>query len=316
MNDDQLTRRRRQGKLEFGKTGLQQVVTLNTTPPLHTLASKPTRGAPVKRLTWEEMQHRRQKGLCFNCNERFTPGHKCNRPQLFVIEGGVSGEDESEANATTMEHEGNEGNEGHYFNITMHAFSRWKGPRTLQLRAYIDKHPVTVLVDSGSSHNFINDRVARHLRLPVISTENFNVKVADGGQITCQDKHEGVYMNIQGVPITVTLFSLPLQGLDVVLGVQWLRELGPILCDWNELTMQFNWQGESKVICGLKDPDTIAVSLRSLEKKLSGGGILFDVVVREVTDNNKKHKEIPHDFKGVISEFASLFDEPRSLPPV
>ncbi|KAH9770474.1 hypothetical protein KPL71_012393 [Citrus sinensis] len=316
MKDDQLTRRRRQGKLEFGRTGLQRVVTLNTTPPLHTLASKPTGGAPVKRLTWEEMQHRREKGLCFNYNERFTPGHKCNRPQLFVIEGGVSGEDESEASATTMEQEGNEGNEGHYFNITMHAFSGWKGPRTLQLRAYIDKHPVTVLVDSGSSHNFINDRVARYLRLPVTSTEKFNVKVADGGQITCQDKHEGVCMNIQGVPITVTLFSLPLQGLDVVLGVQWLRELGPILCDWNELTMQFNWQGESKVICGLKDPDTTAVSLRSLEKKLSGGGFLFAVVVGEATDNNKKHEEIPHDFKGVISEFAPLFDEPRSLPPV
>ncbi|KAL9444043.1 hypothetical protein AB3S75_017259 [Citrus x aurantiifolia] len=80
MKDDQLTRRRRQGKLEFRKTRSQRVVTLNTIPPLHTLASKPTGGGLVKRLTWEEMQHRKEKGLCFNCNERFTPGHKCNRP--------------------------------------------------------------------------------------------------------------------------------------------------------------------------------------------------------------------------------------------
>ena len=26
------------------------------------------------------------KGLCFNCNEKFVPGHKCNVVQAFLIE--------------------------------------------------------------------------------------------------------------------------------------------------------------------------------------------------------------------------------------
>ena len=101
-----------------------------------------------------------------------------------------------------------------------------------------------------------------------------------------------------------------------MLGAQWLRELGPILCDWNELTMQFNWQGEPKMIYGLKDPNTTTIFLRSLEKKLSGGEVLFAIVVEEATDNKKKHEEIPHDFRTVMSQFAPLFDEPHSLPLV
>ncbi|KAL8516292.1 hypothetical protein ACS0TY_014810 [Phlomoides rotata] len=27
-------------------------------------------------LTWDEMKRQRERGLCFNCDEKFTPGHK------------------------------------------------------------------------------------------------------------------------------------------------------------------------------------------------------------------------------------------------
>lgn len=38
-------------------------------------------------------------------------------------------------------------------------------------------------------------------------------------------------MRIQGVIVTADLFALPLQGLYVVLGVQWLRGLGKVVTD-------------------------------------------------------------------------------------
>ena len=41
----------------------------------------------MKRLTWVEMQKRRAQGLCFNCDEKFTAGHKCRGPQLLLLEG-------------------------------------------------------------------------------------------------------------------------------------------------------------------------------------------------------------------------------------
>ena len=42
--------------------------------------------SPMKRLTWDEMQKRRAQGLCFNCDEKFTPGHRCRGPQLLLLE--------------------------------------------------------------------------------------------------------------------------------------------------------------------------------------------------------------------------------------
>jgi hypothetical protein len=56
-------------------------------------SSKMKSASPMKRLTWYEMQSRRAQGLCFNCDERFVPGHKCKGPQLMKLEGSYEEED-------------------------------------------------------------------------------------------------------------------------------------------------------------------------------------------------------------------------------
>ena len=53
----------------------------------------------MKRLSWEEMQKQRTQGLCFNCDEKFTMGHKCKGPQLLVLDGGQ--EDQGEIDAVS-----------------------------------------------------------------------------------------------------------------------------------------------------------------------------------------------------------------------
>ncbi|KAF7154542.1 hypothetical protein RHSIM_Rhsim01G0254600 [Rhododendron simsii] len=42
---------------------------------------------PLKHLTQKEMEARREKGLCFNCDEKFVKGHRCQRTQLHLIIG-------------------------------------------------------------------------------------------------------------------------------------------------------------------------------------------------------------------------------------
>ena len=46
-------------------------------------------------------------------------------------------------------------------------------------------------------------------------------------------------MELQGTEFYLTFFSLPLIGLDLVLGVQWLEILGSMVCNWKQLTRDF-----------------------------------------------------------------------------
>ena len=39
-----------------------------------------------KRLTPQQMDERREKGLCFNCDNKYSKGHKCSEKKLFYID--------------------------------------------------------------------------------------------------------------------------------------------------------------------------------------------------------------------------------------
>ena len=80
MKDDQLAIQRRFGRLA---PPMRAPLTL---PPTQ-IATPPAPAAPVLRLSWEEMQQRRAQNLCFNCNDRFTAGHKCLGPRILLLEG-------------------------------------------------------------------------------------------------------------------------------------------------------------------------------------------------------------------------------------
>ena len=43
-----------------------------------------TAARSFRRLTSAELLERRRQGLCFNCDEPYTPGHAC--PRLFYLE--------------------------------------------------------------------------------------------------------------------------------------------------------------------------------------------------------------------------------------
>ena len=50
---------------------------------------------------------------------------------------------------------------------------------------------------------------------------------------------------------TVDLILLPIYGADIVLGVQWMRTLGPVLFEYDQLWVKFEHKGEKVRLNGL-----------------------------------------------------------------
>jgi hypothetical protein len=72
-----------------------------------------------------------------------------------------------------------------------------------------------------------------------------SVRVANGDRVVCPGVCPALPASVQEEPFKLTCYILPLDGFDVVLGVQWLRTLGPILWDFEKLTMTFWSQGRT-----------------------------------------------------------------------
>lgn len=161
--------------------------------------------------------------------------------------------------------------------ITLHALIGWTALRTMRLTAIMGSLEVVVLIDSGSTHNFTNDRLASMLRLLVVPTETFTVQIANGERLKCQGRFDKVVVNIQGTEFYLTLFSLPLSGLDLVLGIQWLEMLGSVVCNWKQLTMEFIWDNQVRRLQGIDEQAFQEATLQETSKECRRGHALFAV---------------------------------------
>lgn len=218
---------------------------------------------PIKRLTPAELQERREKGLCFNCNEKFGPGHRCKK--LFLIEGSWP-EEESDNDEGTEDHECRDMVE--MPEISLHAICGAQAPQTMKVEGNMGKHRVVVLVDSGSTHNFVSERLAHKLGLQSKSKGKFEVVVANGEKVASGGKCQGVRVLLQGVPIIVDFYILPLEGYDVVLGAQWLRTLGPILWDFSKMLMIFKLEEKKVELRSMTTPTDKIVDENEFKKEL------------------------------------------------
>jgi hypothetical protein len=72
--------------------------------------------------------------------------------------------------------------------ISCNALAGINTPETLKIEGYINNKKVIVLIDSGSTHNFIHYKLAKALNLFVYPTPEFQVMIPDGGTINCSGK--------------------------------------------------------------------------------------------------------------------------------
>lgn len=97
----------------------------------------------------------------------------------------------------------------------------------MRLQFGLDGMQLTALVDIGSTHNFLDPRLAKHIRIPYTDGGKFLMKVANGETIGSQGQCSGVLLQFPHVQ-TPTDFLLKLAGCDMVLGIQWLCTVSPV----------------------------------------------------------------------------------------
>lgn len=75
--------------------------------------------------------------------------------------------------------------------IKLNALTGWDSPTTIGLHTSIKHKSLLALVDSGSTHNFINEKIAQGLRLAETPMKQFTVRVADGSPFRCRRTFTG-----------------------------------------------------------------------------------------------------------------------------
>nr|GMC58099.1 Transposon Ty3-I Gag-Pol polyprotein [Ipomoea batatas] len=133
--------------------------------------AQPTPALPIRKYTAAEIREKRDKGLCFRCDQKYFPGHRCKERFLLLI--GDEDDETVEGDPVVVEdyHTDEEVISGDV--SVLNTMTGPGSPRSLRLTSNIKGSSCLVLIDSESTHNFINPAIVKRLQLPTKSIKPF-----------------------------------------------------------------------------------------------------------------------------------------------
>jgi hypothetical protein len=167
------------------------------------------------------LEERKEKGLFFNCDNKYSKGHKCGEKKLFYIN--CEEEEEEEKEPSQDENVEAISSEELTPTISCNALARINTLQTLKIKGYIKNKTVIVLIDFGSTHNFIHYKLDKDLNCFVYPAPEFQVMIADGGIINFSRKSNKINLTMGEYVMNSPMISILMGGADVVLGIQWLQ---------------------------------------------------------------------------------------------
>ncbi|KAH9692146.1 hypothetical protein KPL70_016314 [Citrus sinensis] len=241
---------------------------------------------PIKRIFAAEMQERRAKKLCYYCDEKFEPRHKFKQRQIYLLEG----EDDEE-----LSDEGNKiGDDEEDHLVSLHAIT----------------------------HNFLDVSVAKRTGCEVQQDKPLMVAVANGSKIASAATCKKLVWSMQGREFRADTRLIPLGGCDMVLGIQWLSQLGPILWDFKNLWMEFKWEGRRMVLRGSTAGPLKLVSAVHMQKDLKqvpqvAAAHIFSLLLEPCINSTTTEiiTDEPAELQHLLKKYHGIFMEPKGLPP-
>jgi hypothetical protein len=178
-----------------------------------TSSPAPSVRSRFRQLTPEEMADKRKKGKCYFCTKKLSLDHKCSSKGFFLME--LEDDDPTQV--------------ADELGVSLHALTGLCGSNTMQLLLHVNGKQLRALVNSGSTHSFIHEGVVHALGLDIMRRPGLSVKVANGERLQNYGVCKNTPIDIQGEIFKIDCYTLPLEGFDVILGVHWLKSLGPII---------------------------------------------------------------------------------------
>ncbi|KAA0051392.1 ty3-gypsy retrotransposon protein [Cucumis melo var. makuwa] len=239
-------------------------------PPQTISSSKPTRGNTLSEN--EEFQARKEKGLCFRCNKKYSADHKCKMKELrelrmFVVVGEkeeyeiVEENEPAEKGLAMLEVK--DDNKA-FVELSINSVVGLNDPGTMKVRGKLRDMEIIIMIDCGATHNFISEKLVKSLQITTKETAHYGVILGSGTAIQGKGVCKDVEIQLADWTLKEDFLPLELGGADVILGMQWLHSLGVIAIHWKNLTFAFT--GNGKHICIKGDPSLTKarISLKSM----------------------------------------------------
>jgi len=143
------------------------------------------------------------------------------------------------------------------------------------------------------------------------------VMIANGKKIEKVGKCHKVKLQIQDFSLESPFFIVPLGGVDVVLGIQWLRTLGTYVANHQVQFIKFKWGGQKYKLHEFQAPENQVTSSSQMMKLSRKGAPAYVVQCHQLEMlSANMTREVSPEIQDLIWKHEKVFqDLPIKMPP-
>lgn len=218
---------------------------------------------------------------------------------------------------------GSSGNPGSTYNTTLHYLGSVNN--TIRIVGMANGKLLRILVDSGSTNNFLDPNAAKRVKATLTDTTPISISIADWFKVPSYQQCSALHWTVQGEELVTDFRILPLGGIDAVIGVQWLKVFNLITFDFDQLQLSFGRGDNQAMLQGESDqvpPSVQLLTTGELKKTLNAAthgyfGYIFGMYQAPHT----KESQIAYScalktkIDSLLGSFSKVVQEPKGLPP-
>lgn len=136
-----------------------------------------------------------------------------------------------------------------------------------------------------------------------------------GSYLRCTHKCLQFAFTLQGVSLVADFYILEIAGMDMVLGVQWLSQLGNIVSNFRKMTMSFFLHNRQVTLQGNVGLDVAPLPSKDFCKLVDSSAAAALYTLHCFDEQLVFSLEsVPSLLKPVLAQFDEIFKEPTKLP--
>ncbi|XP_071688259.1 uncharacterized protein [Rutidosis leptorrhynchoides] len=149
------------------------------------------------------------------------------------------------------------------------------------------------------------------------------VCIPGGNKITSSGECKKFQWQMNGKEFIDDMVIIPIRGCDMVLGIQWLKRLGNIMWNFDELKMVFTYNKDRIVLRGAKKAPLQWIKGKQLDKNCAQQGAylasvclcVYPVTCYDMSTQHKSSVEVEPQITQLLEKYADIFKVPTKLPP-
>jgi hypothetical protein len=152
--------------------------------------------------------------VCFNCGQKGLFAHQCTAPKKTTATGHVNPPPHGQQKTVATKI-------GRVNYATMEDIP--EGEQVLASTFSLNRHPIVIMFDSGATHDFISKACTQKHQLDIQYTDTPSMISTPGGKVVTKHIARKTPLDLAGKVYKVCLIVLDGQGIDVVLGMGWMK---------------------------------------------------------------------------------------------